>query len=148
MKILDDIKIGRKLIGSFLVVVLIMIIVGGVGYVGVTTTNSYLTQMYSEQLLPTHQLDTIAAELYQIRGNTPGYLAIKSDREKNRIQNDVVTKYIDDNLTSYEPYLASDKEREIYNELVKETTHLNASQLIEQCFYFIMNNFATCKSPS
>jgi methyl-accepting chemotaxis protein len=119
MKVLDNIQIGKKLIGSFLVVVLIMILVGVIGYIGVSTTNSYLTQMYSDQFLPTEKVKTIESELWQIRGNTPGYLFLPTDRAKNRAQNDLLSTYIDANLTSYEAYIKTDQERKVYEEVVR-----------------------------
>ncbi|MDD1729775.1 MAG: methyl-accepting chemotaxis protein [Methanospirillum sp.] len=119
MNVLDNIQIGRKLLGSFLVVVLIMILVGAVGYIGVTTTNDYLTRMYNEQFIPTDQIKTIESELWQIRGNTPGYLFLVADREKNKVQNNLLSTYIDANLSSYEVYIRSDEERKAYTEAVR-----------------------------
>ncbi|MDD1729764.1 MAG: methyl-accepting chemotaxis protein [Methanospirillum sp.] len=119
MKVLDDIKIGRKLISSFLAVVIIMIIVGIVGYSGVSTTNSYIGEMYEEQLLPTQQLLVIQSQLWQVRGNSAGYFAIPSTRNSTRIQTDAIIKSIEANLTSYESYITSDDERSVYNEAMK-----------------------------
>lgn len=115
MKVLDDIKIGRKLTGSFLAVVIIMISVGIVGYSGVSTTNSYLNQMYNQQLVPTSLLETINAELWQLRGNPPGYMWIISIRNSTRVQNDELIRSIDANLTAYEPYIVSDQEHEVFH---------------------------------
>lgn len=119
MKMLDDIKIGKKLIGLVLMMVIVMIIIGGMGYYGVTTTNEKSSKMYHEELLPIDQLETIQSEVYQIRGNTPGYLAIPSDREKNRKQNDALIPFIDANLTSYKSHIHSDEELAIFNSGVK-----------------------------
>ncbi|PWR74351.1 HAMP domain-containing methyl-accepting chemotaxis protein [Methanospirillum lacunae] len=116
MQTLDDIKIGPKLIGSFLAVVLIMIIVGIVGFSGVSTTNGYLNQMYSQQLIPTDILERTQSDLWHIRGNPTGYLAIISTRDTNRQEGTDLMKVIDDDLSSYEPYLATENEHAIYDE--------------------------------
>ncbi|HWQ62952.1 MAG TPA: methyl-accepting chemotaxis protein [Methanospirillum sp.] len=115
MNVLDDVKIGTKLIGSFLVVVIIMIIVGIIGYMGVTTTDSYLDKMYSEQLVPTDILESLDGDLWQLRGNSPGYAFLTSTRSSTKATSDELVRNIDANLTKYEPYIASDKEREIFN---------------------------------
>ena len=132
MKQLDDIKIGRKLLGSFLAVVIMMIIVGSVGYMGVTATNNFLNSMYNEQLLPTEQLMTIESELWQIRGNAPGYFSIPTTRESIRSDSDALVKGIDANLTSYETQIRSDKEREIYSEALRAW---NAYKVALAAFY-------------
>ena len=119
MKTLDDISIGRKLGGSFLVVVIIMILVGITGYIGVTTTDSYLEQMYSQQLVPTEMLDSMQTNIWHLRGNPPGFVLIPQTLAASRAESDDLMKSIDANLSGYEPYLASDEERAIYNDAVK-----------------------------
>ncbi len=114
MKVLDDIKIGKKIIGSFLTVVLIMIVVGIVGYSGVSTTNNYLNQMYNQQLIPTEILEKTGADLWHLRGNPPGYLLIPSTRNSSKADSTNIIASIDANLTKYESFIVSDKEREVY----------------------------------
>ncbi|HWQ68220.1 MAG TPA: methyl-accepting chemotaxis protein [Methanospirillum sp.] len=118
MKVLDNIPIWRKLIGSFLVVVILLLIVGGIGLYGVITTNDYLERMYSEQLLPIDQLETINTELMTMRGNTPGYIVLPPDRVRNREQNNAFTILIDENLTDYKSRLTTDEEREVYDKMI------------------------------
>ena len=98
--------VSRKLIGSFLAIVVIMIIVGIVGYSGVSTTNNYLSQMYEQQLIPTDILEQTQGELWQIRGNPAGYLAIVSTRDSSRAEGTQLMKAIDTNLSAYEPYIS------------------------------------------
>ncbi len=118
MKMLDDISIGKKILGSFLLAVLIMVIVGCVGYIGVTTTNSYLNKMYQDQLLPTDQLETIESNLWQVRGNPPGYVLIPETRVSSRAQSDALIVSIDANLSAYEKNIVSDEERKVYKEAI------------------------------
>ncbi|WP_181391574.1 HAMP domain-containing methyl-accepting chemotaxis protein [Methanospirillum lacunae] len=119
MKKLDDISIGRKLGGSFLAVVIIMALVGITGYVGVTTTDNYLEQMYSQQLVPTEMLDSMQTNIWHLRGNPPGFVLIPETLAASRAESDDLMKSIDANLSGYEAYLASDDERAIYNNAVK-----------------------------
>ncbi|MDD1728498.1 MAG: methyl-accepting chemotaxis protein [Methanospirillum sp.] len=122
MKFLDDIPIGRKLIGSFLVVVIIMILVGLTGYSGVTTTNNYLDQMYDNQLVPTDKLETMQAEIWHLRGNPPGIVLIPETRESSRVESAALMKSIDGNLSSFETFIANEEERAIYNEAMTAWT--------------------------
>ena len=119
MKVLDDIPIGRKLIGSFLFIVIIMILVGVAGYLGVTTTNNYLDKMYDDQLIPTDKLETMQSELWHLRGNPPGIVLIPETRESSRAESAALIKSIDDNLSAYEPFIASDEERAVYDDGLK-----------------------------
>jgi len=119
MKLLDDIPIGRKLIGSFLVIVIIMVLVGLAGYSGVTTTNTYLIQMYDSQLIPTDKLESMQSEIWHLRGNPPGILLLPETRESSRTESTELMESIDANLSSYESFIASEDERETYNEAVR-----------------------------
>lgn len=119
MKKLDDISIGKKLIGSFLVTVIILILVGVEGYIGVVTTNQYLEQMYDEQLVPNDILNTMDSELWHIRGYPPAIILIPETRESSRAESAELMKSIDSDLKTYDQYIISDEEREIYNEAVR-----------------------------
>jgi methyl-accepting chemotaxis protein len=127
MDFLDNINIGRKLLGSFLLVVIILIIVGGMGFYGVVTVNGYVDKMYDDQLIPITQLKDTESELWQIRGNTPGYLAIPADRIRNHETNDVLSKSIDSRLAAYQQHIASDEEQKIFDEAVLAWTGYKAA---------------------
>lgn len=75
--------------------------------------------MYSDQLLSIDQLLNINTKIMTIRGNTPGCLAIPADRKNNREQNDKLVQIIDENLTSYQPFLVTDKEQEVYGRMAE-----------------------------
>lgn len=114
MKKLDDISINRKLMGSFLGIVFLLILVGVLGYWGVTTTNTYLDQMYDDQLVPTDLLETMQSNLWHLRGNPPGIFLIPETRESSRNDSTNLMKSIDESLVAYEPYIVDEEERSIY----------------------------------
>ncbi len=119
MKFLDDMPIGRKLIGTFLAVVIIMILIGVTGYVGVTTTDTYLNEMYDQQLVPTDILETMQSQIWHLRGNPPGIYLIPETRESSRADSDALMKSVDANLSVYEGFIATDEERTIFNEAMR-----------------------------
>ncbi|HWQ66453.1 MAG TPA: methyl-accepting chemotaxis protein [Methanospirillum sp.] len=119
MRVLDDIPIGRKLLGSFLVIVFIMILVGVAGFIGVTSTNTYVHEMYDTQLVPTDILETLQSEIWQFRGNIPGIMLIPENREAVRSQSAALITSIDEGLATYEQYIASDDERALFDEAVR-----------------------------
>ena len=67
LKFLDNIRVGRKLLGSFFLIVAILLIVGVIGVFSVITLNSYLDQMYTRQLVPTEELGSIGADIWRLR---------------------------------------------------------------------------------
>lgn len=135
MNLLDNIRIGRKLIGSFLIVVIIMIFVGLVGFSGVSTTNTYVENMYREQLLPTDHLETLNAEIWQLRGNTAVYYTLPNQRETYRKQNDALIEIIDKNITEYQSLVSSDEEKAIYMELTDAWTKYKTA--IENFYHLV-----------
>ena len=84
MRYLDNIRVGRKLIGSFLLIVAILVIVGIIGVVSVVTLSGYLEDMYTKELVPTQELGSIGTDIWRLRGNTAGYVALPSNRENLR----------------------------------------------------------------
>ena len=74
MKLLDDMKIGKKLIGSFLIVILILIIVALVGFLNMMSINDGMTEMYYDRVIPLSQIAGVGDELLTIRGDTLKYL--------------------------------------------------------------------------
>ena len=119
MKILDNIRVGRKLIGSFLLIVAILIIVGIIGVFSVVTLSSYLNQMNEQQLIPTEKLGFISSDIWRLRGNTAGYVALPTNRENLRTQSKELIKSMDENISSYEKYVETDEEKLIYSNLLE-----------------------------
>lgn len=118
MEWLDNIKIGKKLIGSFIVIVLIMIIVGIVGFSGTTSVDTRLTQMYYDQLLPTDSLETLDGDVWLLRGDVYRYMVIDNDRVKTKQEITDVSTTIDNSIKKYEAQVASDEEKEVYKSIV------------------------------
>lgn len=77
---LDNIKIGTKLIGGFLAVALIIVVVAVFGYSNMRNINDGMTDMYVNRLLPIEQLGRADTALYTLRGDVYKYLLIPEER--------------------------------------------------------------------
>lgn len=66
---IDDISIGKKLMGGFLIVIILLLVVSTVGYVSIKNINDGMSSMYLENTLPIEELGLADSYLYQIRGD-------------------------------------------------------------------------------
>ncbi len=67
MSFIDDMKIGKKMIGGFLVVVLILVVVALIGYTNMGTMDAADTKLYKDNTVPIDQLGNVAADFQQLR---------------------------------------------------------------------------------
>lgn len=79
---LDDIKIGKKLIFGFLIVVVIAVLISMVGYIFITNLDAMGDELYKNRLIPIDQIGKIDSALYSMRGDT--YKAILIPEEEDR----------------------------------------------------------------
>ncbi|WP_319580681.1 methyl-accepting chemotaxis protein [uncultured Methanospirillum sp.] len=78
---IDDIKIGKKLISGFLIVVGIAVIISVIGYFFISNMDSMMNEIYQDRLLPTDQLGKIEASLQMIRGEAYKAILLPDERE-------------------------------------------------------------------
>jgi methyl-accepting chemotaxis protein len=88
MKWLNDVKMSTKLLGSFGIMVVMMIIIVVVGYIGMNDINNGMTQLYYDRTLPIQQVGTANAAFYKMRGDVYKYLLIVEEREN--VQSDII----------------------------------------------------------
>ena len=68
MNLIDNVPIGRKLTGSFLIIAAIVGIVAIIGYSNMKMINDGMTTMYHDRLVPIQDLGAAYSKLYEIRG--------------------------------------------------------------------------------
>lgn len=73
-------RIGKKLIGSFLMVILILIIVALVGFLNMMAINDGMTEMYYDRVIPLSEIAGVGDELLTIRGDTLKYILVPEER--------------------------------------------------------------------
>jgi methyl-accepting chemotaxis protein len=79
MSFIDDIKIGKKLVGGFLVVLLILVVVAGLGYMNLQDSATRQNALY-EKMKGTENLALTNAALEKMRGDIYRYIAVPADR--------------------------------------------------------------------
>ena len=96
----------------------ILLIVGVIGVYSVVTLSSYLDQINEDQLIPTQKLGIINADIWRLRGNTAGYVALPMNRENLRKQSEALITSMNANISDYQKYAETDDEKIIYAHFV------------------------------
>ncbi|MDD1729122.1 MAG: MCP four helix bundle domain-containing protein, partial [Methanospirillum sp.] len=78
---IDDIKIGRKLISGFLIVVAIAVIIAVIGFIFISQIDSMSDETYNNRLLPTSYLGKIESSLQLIRGEAYKAMLLPEEKE-------------------------------------------------------------------
>ncbi len=102
MNALNNIKLGVKLIGSYLFVSLIIVVVAAIGYTNMTSINQNITSMYADRLVPARHLGNIAKLIYQIRGDVYKYVMLPDERVATKLEMETARKTIEEELRTYE----------------------------------------------
>lgn len=116
MRWFRNLKIARKLISSFLIVSLLLVVVGFIGIKDMAKINNNATSMYNDNLTPINQLKTINVNLLKIRSINL-LLVYEEDRSKFAAYKDEISKLLDEDnklMAEYEKTDMSSKEKEIY----------------------------------
>ena len=80
MSFIDDMKIGKKMIGGFLIVVLILVVVAAIGYMNMGTMDKADTQLYEDNTIPIGQLGNVDADFQQMRAELYRYIYVPTAR--------------------------------------------------------------------
>ncbi len=83
---LSNIKLGPKLIGSFLVVALLAMAIGIFGYVEIHKIEDADTRLYEKGLVPLEKIGEISADFQRIRVNTRSIVAEHDTKEIERFE--------------------------------------------------------------
>ncbi|NLW76456.1 MAG: hypothetical protein GXY18_08540, partial [Methanomicrobiales archaeon] len=77
---LENVKIGKKLIGGFLLTIIIMLIIAGTGFVFISDLAVKSEGMYNDRLVPIHQIGLINGAFTQFRGDAYKAMLIPEER--------------------------------------------------------------------
>jgi methyl-accepting chemotaxis protein len=80
MTFIDDMKIGKKLIGGFVIILLIMTIIAVYGYTSAQDAAVRSTEMYNDRLVPIEQLGTVNGDFQTMRAEIYRYVYVPSSR--------------------------------------------------------------------
>ncbi|MDP3395875.1 MAG: methyl-accepting chemotaxis protein [Methanoregula sp.] len=110
MSFIDDMKIGKKLIGGFLIVLLILVAVAGLGYMNLQEAADRQNALY-EKMQGTENLALTNAALEKMRGDIYRYIAVPADRAATSTSLAAQVGVINDNMKEFRsrPLSAVDK---------------------------------------
>ncbi|MDX8551651.1 methyl-accepting chemotaxis protein [Methanospirillum sp. J.3.6.1-F.2.7.3] len=80
MEFLDNLKISRKLAGSFFILILMLVIVALVGLLNMMEINDGVTAIYDDRLIPLSQIASVSDELLYVRGDTLKFALLPNER--------------------------------------------------------------------
>jgi methyl-accepting chemotaxis protein len=80
MSFIDDMKIGKKLIGGFVIVLVIMAVIAAYGYTSSQDAAVRSKEMYNDRLNPIEKLGTVNGDFQTIRAELYRYIYVPSSR--------------------------------------------------------------------
>ncbi|MBP7694241.1 MAG: MCP four helix bundle domain-containing protein, partial [Anaerolineales bacterium] len=101
MKTFNDLKVGVKLISGFLAVVVIMAVVGVVGYFNMKAINDGMTTLYFDRTVPLADMGAVNGLAYQVRGDVYKYVLLPDERAATRAAIDQEIAQIDTLVAKY-----------------------------------------------
>ncbi len=102
MKLINNLKTGTKLIGSFLVVAALLILVAVVGYLSMKSSNDGTTTLYFDRTLPVQQLGNAYSGTMAVRGDVFKYVLIPEQRAESLKTMNSNMKIVTDNMEKYQ----------------------------------------------
>ncbi|MHB8164203.1 MAG: HAMP domain-containing methyl-accepting chemotaxis protein [Methanoregula sp.] len=80
MSFIDDMKIGKKLVAGFLIVILLLAIVAVIGYTSMGSMSANSASMYNDRTVPIDQLGKVSADFQQMRAEVYRYDFVPASR--------------------------------------------------------------------
>ena len=110
MNALNNLKTNVKLLGSFGIILVVLIAIAVVGYMGMNTINNGMTLMYFDRTIPIQQLGSVKSDLYTIRGDVFKGLLVPAEMVKSEASIPALETNIDKNINTYKSTQLSDAE--------------------------------------
>jgi len=111
MSFIDDMKIGKKLIGGFLIIVLILVVVAAIGYVQMGAMDKADTSLYEDRALPLGQLGLASSDFQQMRAELYRYIAVPDARAASETAIAELRTNIKKNMDAYRATLLTAEEK-------------------------------------
>jgi methyl-accepting chemotaxis protein len=101
MSFIDDMKIGKKLIGGFVIVLIIMAIIAAYGYTSAQDAAARSKDMYDNNLAAIDQMGLVSADFQQMRAEIYRYIYIPAARTTATTTIDGIKSNIKTNIDIY-----------------------------------------------
>ena len=101
MSFIDDMKIGKKLLGGFIIVLLIMAIIAVYAYSSSNDAAARSKEMYDQNLVAIDQMGSISSDFQQMRAEIYRYVYVPSSRSGEIATIAGLKSSIKDNIDTY-----------------------------------------------
>ncbi|OPX65216.1 MULTISPECIES: methyl-accepting chemotaxis protein [unclassified Methanoregula] len=115
MSFIDDMKIGKKLIGGFVIVLLIMAMIAAYGYMSAQDAASRSKVMYETNLAAIDKMGLVSADFQQMRAEIYRYIYVPAARSAATTTIDGLKASIRANIDSYSNLDLTDKDKAALN---------------------------------
>jgi methyl-accepting chemotaxis protein len=131
-------KVSRKLIISFLLVVILAVIIGSVGIVGMIQINGKATAMYENNLVPLPSMSNVTTVLQRMRVNLREYALGAFSDSQTQIDNaktaiDGYMATMTENLNEYETRLSNPEAEQLFRN-ARALYDTDFKALLETCY--------------
>ena len=95
---LENVKIGKKLIGGFILTIIIMLIIAGTGFIFISNLAVKSDEMYNDRLIPLQEIGTVVESFTQFRGDVYKAMLVPAERDVSLSSAEAVLKKIEDQI--------------------------------------------------
>lgn len=111
---LENVKIGKKLIGGFILTIIIMLIIAGTGFIFISDLAIKSEAMYNDHLLPIQQIGVINGAFAQFRGDAYKAMLVPAEKDASLASADTALKTIDDQIVLIEKVNLAPEEKTVF----------------------------------
>ena len=111
MSFIDDMKIGKKLIGGFIIVLVIMAIISAYAYTSSNDAAARSKEMYNNRLLPIAEVSGIGSDFQTMRAELYRYVYVPTARSGEAAITDALKENIKTNIDAYKTTTLSPEEK-------------------------------------
>jgi len=108
------VKIGKKLIGGFLITIIISIIIAATGFYFISHLVEKSDEMYENRLIPIQEIGMINAGFLQFRGDVYKAILVPDLRDASLKSADDALKRVDENAALLDKVDLSSDERKVF----------------------------------
>ena len=137
----NNIKIGTKLTGSFLVIVVILIAVAMVGYFNIRSIAARSDAMFIQNTAAIEDMGAINASLETMRGDIYRYFDVPADRQKMSQSIDDTINFVNKTMQTYKSRSNVAEEKKIIAEF-DAASDKAAAQRDSRCLFAVLNRTA------
>lgn len=101
MNVLNKMKIGVRMAGGFLIIIILLIAVAMMGFVNMKNINDGGSAMYVDQLMPIRQLGQADAAFYKVRGEVYKFIVLPDERVQIETELNAQIAVVDKNMREY-----------------------------------------------